>query len=53
VNFDTLAAAIEDLASRPVRLYVGDREIAVATASASDSVYGLRNSFKSRGLVVD
>lgn len=53
VNFDTLAAAIEDLASRPVRMYVGDREIAVATASASDSVNGLRSTFKGRGLVLD
>jgi hypothetical protein len=48
-----LAAAIEDLANRPAQFYVGDREIALATASASDSVNGLRNTFKSRGLIVD
>lgn len=53
VNFDTLAAAIEDLANRPNRLYIGDREVAVATASASDSVNGLRSSFKLRGLALD
>lgn len=53
VNLGSLASAIEDLASRPVELYVGDRQIALATASASDNVNGLRNTFRSRGLVLD
>lgn len=52
-DVSSLAAAIEDLANRPAQFYVGDREIALATASASDSVNGLRNTFKSRGLIVD
>lgn len=53
VNLDTLAAAIEDLASRPISLRIGDREVALATAGASDSVNGLRSTFKNRGLVLD
>ena len=53
VNFDTLAAAIQDLAKRPVIVRVGDRDIAVATASANDSVNGLRSTFKGRGLALD
>lgn len=52
-DVQALVNAVEDLASRPIELYVGDRQIAVATASASDSVNGLRNTFKSRGLIVD
>lgn len=53
LNFHYLARAIEDLASRPVSVRIGDREIAVATASASDNVNGLRSTFRSRGLVLD
>lgn len=53
VNLQALADAIEDIANRPIELYVGDRQIAVATASASDGVNGLRSSFKNRGLVLD
>lgn len=52
-DVQSLVAAVEDLASRPIELFVGDRQIAVATASASDSVNGLRSSFKSRGLIVE
>lgn len=52
-DVSSLAAAIEDLASRPVHFSIGDREIALATASASDSVNGLRSTFKTRGLIVD
>lgn len=53
VNMDAIAAAIEDLANRPNVFRIGDRDVAVATASASDTVNGLRSSFKSRGLVLD
>ena len=53
VNLDSLAAAIEDLANRPNIFRVGDRDIAIATASANDSVNGLRSSFKNRGLALD
>lgn len=52
-DVSSLAAAIEDLANRPAQFYIGDREVALATASASDSVNGLRNTFKTRGLIVD
>ena len=52
VNLDTLAAAIEDLASRTNVIRIGDRDVAVATASANDSVSGLRSKFKGRGLVL-
>ena len=52
-NLDRLAASIEALASRPVVVAVNDREIIRATASANDSLGGIRSAFKSRGLVVD
>lgn len=53
VNLDRMAAAIEDLAKRPSVFRIGDRDIAIATASANDSVNGLRSSFKSRGLALE
>lgn len=53
VNMQALANAVESLASRPIELFVGDRQIALATASASDNVNGLRSTFRSRGLVLD
>lgn len=53
VNFDILAAAIEDLANRPIKMNINGREFALATAGDTDSVGGLRNSFKSRGLIVE
>ena len=53
VNINALAAAVEDLANRPVDLYIDGRRFAEATASPTDSVNGLRNSFKSRGLAVE
>ena len=53
VNFESLAAAIEDLANRPTQLNINGREFAYATASDTDSVGGMRNSFVSRGLIVD
>ena len=48
-----LAAAVEDLASRPIELSINGRNFATATASDGDSVNGLRSTFKSRGLVLD
>lgn len=53
VNFDMLAAAIEDLANRPVALNINGRQFAYATASDTDSVGGMRSTFRSRGLAVD
>lgn len=53
VNLQSLANAIEDLASRPVVMNINGRQFATATASASDGVNGLRTSFKNRGLIVD
>ena len=52
-NLNALASAIEDLASRPIRLIVNGREFAHATASDSDSVNGLRSSLKGRGLIIE
>lgn len=53
VNFEKLAAAIKDLANRPAIFRIGDRDVAIATASANDSVNGLRSTFKGRGLALD
>lgn len=53
VNLDALAAAIEDIANRPIELNINGRQFALATASDGDSVNGLRSSFKGRGLVLD
>jgi len=53
VNLEALANSIEDLASRPIELYIGDRQVALATASASDNVNGIRTTFKARGLVLE
>ena len=53
VNLQSLADAIESLASRPIQLNINDRQFATATASASDNVNGLRTSFKNRGLSID
>lgn len=53
VNLQSLADSIEELANRPVKVYLNDKEIAVATASASDSVNGLRSAFRSRGLALE
>ena len=54
-SFDihALAAAVEDLANRPVELNINGRQFAYATASDGDSVNGLRSTFKSRGLIVE
>lgn len=52
-NLNALVNAIEDIASRPILLNVNGRQVATATASDSDSVNGLRSSFRGRGLVLD
>lgn len=51
-NLDRLAIAIEELASRPIRIAVGDRDFAEATAGASDSVSGNRLTLRNRGLAL-
>ena len=48
-----LMQAVADLANRPIKLNINGREFAVATASDTDSVNGLRSVFKSRGLAVE
>ena len=52
-NLHALAEAVEDLANRPIKLNINGREFALATAGDTDSVGGLRNVFKSRGLAVE
>ena len=53
VNLNALAAAVEDLASRPIQMNINGRQFAVATAGDSDSVNGLRSTLRSRGLELD
>lgn len=48
-----LAATVEELANRPIELNIDGKRFAYATASATDSVGGIRNTLKSRGLVLD
>lgn len=45
--------AIEDLANRPIELNINGRQFALATASDSDNVNGVRSTFKTRGLIID
>jgi phage-related minor tail protein len=52
-NLNALANAIEDLANRPIELNINGRQFAHATASYTDSVGGMRNTFKTRGLAVE
>ena len=51
-NVQALADAIADLANRPIMLNVNGRNFATATANDTDSVNGLRTTFKNRGLVL-
>lgn len=53
VDFSNLAAAIQNMADRPIYLNVNGRTVAQATAGDLDSVNGLRNVLSSRGLVLD
>lgn len=52
VNLQSLADAIEDLASRPIQMNINGRQFATATANDSDGVNGLRTTFKNRGLAL-
>ena len=53
VNLEPLANAIEDLANRPISMNINGRQFAYATASDTDSVGGMRSTFRSRGLAVE
>ena len=53
VDLASLAAAIDDLANRPIQMNINGRQFAVATAGDSDSVNGLRSTLRSRGLELD
>lgn len=48
----SIVEAVADLANRPIVLNVNGRNFATATASDTDSVNGLRTTFKNRGLVL-
>jgi phage-related minor tail protein len=52
-NVQTLAAAIEDIANRPIVMNINGRQFALATAGDADSVNGLRTVFQERGLALD
>lgn len=52
-NIQTLAAAIEDLASRPIAICINGREFARATANDADNLNGMRTKLQSRGLILD
>lgn len=53
VNLQSLADAIEDLANRPVALNINGKQFALATASSTDSVSGMRSRFVDRGIILD
>lgn len=48
----SIVEAVADLANRPIVLNVNGRNFATATANDTDSVNGLRTTFKNRGLVL-
>lgn len=52
-NQAALWDAIEDLANRPIELNINGRQFALATASDSDNVNGVRSTLKTRGLIID
>ncbi len=53
MNISALAAAIEDLANRPIELGINGRQFALATAGDSDRVNGMRNRIIERGVLLD
>lgn len=53
IDIQALADKIERLADRPIELNINGKQFAQATASDTDSVNGLRSTFKSRGLILD
>lgn len=53
MNISALAAAVEDLANRPIEIGINGRQVALATAGDSDRVNGLRNRITDRGVLLD
>lgn len=53
LNINAIAAAVEELASRPIELNINGRQFALATAGDSDRVNGLRNRIMERGVLLD
>lgn len=53
MNIGALAAAVEDLANRPIEMSVNGRQFALATAGDSDRVNGMRNRIIERGVLLD
>lgn len=53
VNLQSLADSIEDLANRPIEMNIDGRRFAIATASSTDSVSGMRSRFVDRGMILD
>lgn len=52
-NLQPFVDAVEEIANRPIEINVNGRTIAEVTASDNDSVNGLRNVFRKRGLVLE
>lgn len=53
LNIGALAAAVEDLANRPIELAINGRQFALATAGDNDRVNGMRNRIIERGVLLD
>ena len=51
-NIQALAAAVEDLANRPIEMFINGREFALATATDADVVNGNRMVLTKRGLAL-
>lgn len=51
-DFSRLISSIEALAARAIKVYIGDREIAAATAEAADAVNGARLAMQNRGVAL-
>lgn len=53
MNIGVLADAIEDLANRPIEIGINGKAFALATASDTDAVNGVRAKLQNRGLILD
>lgn len=53
LDVQTLAAAMNNLANRPTKLYINGKEFAYATASDMDGVNGMRNTLADIGLILE
>lgn len=53
VNLQSLADAIEDIANRPLQMNINGKRFALATASDTDNVSGMRSRYVDRGLILD